>query len=129
VIRACRGFFSKISGCDRKFLIRRPARLIRRIRRRGRVPAGDLRASFLNENNGEQLYRRNDRNEDVLQSYTFLEIIVRYVCTHIIIYLMILTLEKKRKFTLKKSLNIDRHLFDLKFNKNVGRSHSIFYFM
>lgn len=46
--RACRGFFRKISARDRKFFIRRPARLIRKIRtRRGRILAGDLGESFL----------------------------------------------------------------------------------
>lgn len=48
VVRACRGFFSKISARDRKFFIRRPTRLIRRIRtRRGRILAEDLGGSFL----------------------------------------------------------------------------------
>jgi len=55
VVRACRGFFRKISAHDKKFFIRRPARLIRRIRtRRGRILAGDLRGSFLIVENGEK---------------------------------------------------------------------------
>lgn len=63
VVRACRGFFRKISARDKKFFIRRPAWLIRRIRtRRGRILAGDLRGSFLIvENGGKRLCRRRAR--------------------------------------------------------------------
>jgi len=49
VVRACRGFFRKISACDKKFFIRRPAQLIRT--RCGRILA-DLGESFLVVENG-----------------------------------------------------------------------------